>query len=94
MEMTSRQILAALSKNPEIKEKRHYVRPILDMADFVKFAKVNPLPDDNIISYENACKFVEETKPVLVEQEDTTQSDNNGKKSNKPSKKVKKGGKQ
>ena len=34
------------------------------MADFVKFAKVRPLPADNIASYDNAVKFVEETKPV------------------------------
>lgn len=64
MEMTSRQILAGLSKNEELKDKRHYFRQILDMADFVKFAKVRPLPADNIASYDNAVKFVEETKPV------------------------------
>ena len=64
MEMTSRQILASLSKNPELKDKRPYFRQILDMADFVKFAKVRPLPEDNIASYENAVRFVEETKPV------------------------------
>jgi hypothetical protein len=92
MEMTSRQILAALSKNPEIKDKRHYVRPILDMADFVKFAKVNPLPDDNVISYENACKFVEETKPLPVEQDEVaTEADKKKKPLNKKSV-AKKGG--
>lgn len=67
MEMTSRQILSSLSRNPEIKDKRSYVRQILDMADFVKFAKVRPLPDDNVASYDNAVRFVEETKPVVVE---------------------------
>ena len=50
MEMTSRQILAGLYKNEELKDKRHYFRQILDMADFVKFAKVRPLPADNIAS--------------------------------------------
>lgn len=69
MEMTSRQILASLSKNPEIKEKRSYMRQILDMADFVKFAKVRPLPDDNVASYNNALRFVEETKPVETSEE-------------------------
>lgn len=34
------------------------------MADFVKFAKVRPLPDDNVASYDNALRFVEETKPL------------------------------
>lgn len=36
------------------------------MADFVKFAKVRPLPEDNIASYDDAMRFVEETKPAPV----------------------------
>lgn len=64
VEMTSRQILSALSKNDELKDKRQYFRQILDMADFVKFAKVRPLPDDNVLAFNNATRFVEETKPV------------------------------
>lgn len=69
IEMTSRQILAALSNNKETKEKKQMIRQILDMADFVKFAKVRPLPADNIQSLENAVKFVEETKPLPVEED-------------------------
>ena len=64
MEMTSRQILSSLSANKDTKEQRPMIRQILNMADFVKFAKVRPLPADNIASYENAVKFVEETRPV------------------------------
>lgn len=66
MEMTSRQILSSLRDNNEIADKREYFRQILNMADFVKFAKVRPLPDDNIKAFDNALKFVEETKPVEV----------------------------
>lgn len=69
VEMTSRQILACLSKNPELHDKRSYFRQILDMADFVKFAKVRPLPDDNVLAFDNAMRFVEETKPVPVAEE-------------------------
>lgn len=61
MEMTSRQIMDSLKGNPLVKEKRDYMRRILDIADFVKFAKVRPLPADNIKAYENAVSFVEET---------------------------------
>ncbi len=64
MEMTSRQILGSLKNNKETKDKREYIRQIVNMADFVKFAKVRPLPEDNIASYDNAVKFVEETKPL------------------------------
>lgn len=66
MEMTSKQIMHALHNNRETYSKRGYVRQIVDMADFVKFAKVRPLPIDNVASFDNAMKFVEETKPLPV----------------------------
>lgn len=67
MEMTSREIMDHLY-NSNVKDKRDYVRQILSVADFVKFAKVRPLPADNIAAYDNAVKFVEETKPEPEEQ--------------------------
>lgn len=79
-EMTSRQILGALGKNPETKDKRVYFRAILNMADFVKFAKVRPLPDDNIASYDNAVRFVQETKPVELPEETENGQESQGKK--------------
>lgn len=72
MEMTSRQILASLRANKEIADKREYFRQILSMADFVKFAKVRPLPDDNVKAYDNALRFVQETKPVENPVQDET----------------------
>ena len=39
------------------------LRDILEMADFVKFAKMRPLPDDNEQVMRYAENFVEETKP-------------------------------
>lgn len=64
MEMTTRQIIQKLSANPEVKEKKEYMREILDMADFVKFAKATPLAEDNVRAYDKALSFVEETKPA------------------------------
>lgn len=64
MEMTSRQIMDTLRTNNDIRDKRQYVRMILDIADFVKFAKVRPLPDDNIQAFDNAVRFVKETVPA------------------------------
>lgn len=66
MEMTSREIIEHLYDS-DVKDKRDYVRQILNVADFVKFAKVRPLPADNIAAYDNAVKFVEETKPLPEE---------------------------
>ncbi len=72
MEMTSRQILASLNAREDLKDKRNYFRQILNMADFVKFAKVRPLPDDNVEAFDNAYKFVEETKPQPLSEEQNT----------------------
>lgn len=63
MEMTSEQILDTLSKQEDVKTQKDYVRQILNIADFVKFAQFRPLPDDNIEAFTNAVRFVEETKP-------------------------------
>ena len=92
MEMTSRQIMASLKKNPETKDKRAYFRQILDMADFVKFAKVRPLPDDNIAAYDSAVRFVEETKPVEPDPEENPDPKVDKKKKKGKSKKTRKGG--
>lgn len=92
MEMTTREIMDHLY-NSDVKDKRDYMRQILNVADFVKFAKVRPLPADNIAAYENAVKFVEETKPVPEEkQEDGASLDNQANGSVDSS--SKKGGKQ
>lgn len=61
MEMTTNQIMSTLADQTDVKDKRAYVRKILAMADFVKFAKVRPLPSDNVEAFENAVNFVNET---------------------------------
>ena len=47
----------------------HYIHELLEISDFVKFAKVKPTTDENVKAYNNAFSFVEETKPV-IENED------------------------
>lgn len=63
MEMTSSQIMAALRSNQETKLLNKQMKEILEMADFVKFAKLKPGPDDNESAMRNAVTFVEETRP-------------------------------
>lgn len=58
------------------------MRQILDVADFVKFAKMRPLTSDSIQSFENAMRFIEETKPVIVAEE-TESDDKKGKEGDK-----------
>lgn len=76
MEMTTREIMDCLYDS-DVKDKRDYVRQILYVADFVKFAKVRPLPADNVAAYDNAVKFVEETKPVPMVVELGSSTDGN-----------------
>lgn len=64
MEMTSTQIMQQLRSNEDTKTSAPVMKQILEMADFVKFAKVRPLPDDNQKAFNNAVTFVENTKPV------------------------------
>ena len=66
MEMTSSQIIDVLRKNEETMPVNEQLSKILEMADFVKFAKMRPLPEDNEVAYQRALNFVNETKPVAV----------------------------
>lgn len=79
MEMSSTQILASLRNNPETRDNQPRIKQILDLADIVKFAKVRPMPDDNIKSFSTVEQFVEQTKPVPAPEE-AEKADNQTKK--------------
>lgn len=66
MEMTSTQIMNAVQNNPTANVSRQNMKDIINIADFVKFAQVRPLPDDNVASMRAAVRFVEDTRPVEV----------------------------
>ena len=62
MEQTSWEILSALEKQPEVGEAdKARIAELLQTADFVKFAKASPLPDENVRSMETAFSFIENT---------------------------------
>lgn len=69
MEMTSSQILKSLRSNEETRMPEKYMSRVLEIADFVKFAKARPLPEDNAASFRSALQFVEDTKPLQPEPE-------------------------
>lgn len=62
MEMTSGEILVAIKGFHEMDIAYDNLKQILLLADFVKFAKYNPLPDENELSMMNAYLFVNDTK--------------------------------
>ena len=69
MEMTTYDIITSLKiKTIEVEELKR-LEQILTLADMVKFAKYNPLPDEHDTSLKNAVAFVEKTIPEIVVEE-------------------------
>ncbi|MEI6122800.1 MAG: hypothetical protein WCQ95_04160 [Bacteroidota bacterium] len=69
MEMTTYDIITSLKTKVAESEELKKLEHILVLADMVKFAKYNPIPDEHDISMRNAIVFVEDTKPEkLIDQ--------------------------
>ena len=72
MEYTTFETLNAFNKNKLIdSESLKELSDLLVQADFVKFAKASPLPDENEMHFQDAYNFVRRTKPI-------SQIENNG----------------
>lgn len=63
MEMTTPQIKRAVYATVTEKSASAMMNEILEMADYVKFARMRPLPEDNARAFNQAMQFVENTKP-------------------------------
>lgn len=68
LESTTEEIKVILRDVKIKKELKENLIEMLITADFAKFAKLNPLPDQNIRSMDIALDFVEKTKPVEIKQ--------------------------
>ena len=69
MEKTSDEILDELYELAESqKASLSNLKQILSIADLVKFAKYQPLADENQLSFMNAKMFVEQTKKIEIEE--------------------------
>lgn len=66
MEMTSEEILNIFKKEKISDRGLNYLKELLSLSDFVKFAKLIPLEEDNETSFSNAYNFVQQTKPIEV----------------------------
>jgi hypothetical protein len=81
MEKTTFEILEVIRDEEHgNKEIINMLKQILQLSDFVKFAKLHPLPDENDLSMLNAQLFVEKTKciepAVPVQTEESLESEN------------------
>ncbi|MEE4196135.1 MAG: hypothetical protein V2I54_00695 [Bacteroidales bacterium] len=79
LERTSDEILQSLKDSPFYDEQLHgLLKDIFNLSDLVKFAKFKPLPDEHQKCYNDAIRYVDETKLEIVEddQEDPHKTDN------------------
>ena len=72
MEKTSEEILAIIERETDERTVYDTLRQVLRLSDYVKFAKLPPLPDENDESMRNAYLFVNQTKRTEVPQHDGT----------------------
>jgi hypothetical protein len=69
LEMTTDEITTSFKTIEIEEEQKRKLRNILVLADLVKFAKAQPLPNEHDICLDNAFDFVNRTIPVTVEEE-------------------------
>lgn len=70
MEKTSEEILAIIERETDERTVYDTLRQVLRLSDYVKFAKLHPLPDENDESMRNAYLFVNQTKRTEAPQAD------------------------
>jgi hypothetical protein len=70
MEMTSEEIMASLRGVELERDLREALGGMLSLSDLVKFAKYVSTPDEGEESYAAARRFVEQTVPVAVKEEE------------------------
>lgn len=75
MEKTSAEILDSVKGVDEIIPAYEKLEQVLKLADFVKFAKFRPLPDENNLSLMNAYFFVNQTKPIEIPNPEETKEE-------------------
>jgi hypothetical protein len=69
MEQTSEEILTTLTSMPVPGELMDKLRELLSVSDLVKFAKYQPMTDDNDKALATAQEFVNHTKEEITEEE-------------------------
>lgn len=67
-EMTTQQFLTEAMTNDRLKEHADELGRLLELADFVKFARMQALPDENTEAYNIVKGFVESTRPTPEEE--------------------------
>lgn len=75
VEMTTSQIMEQIKHNEEALQVKDQLSEVLEIADYVKFAKMQTLANENEIAFQRTLNFVEQTKPVPVNDDDDETGD-------------------
>lgn len=67
-EMTTQQFLQEASVNPKLQAHAQEFSRLLELADLVKFARMQAMPEENAEAFKIVRDFVEQTKPTAEEQ--------------------------
>ena len=70
MEQTSDEVMSEFRQNKELRDKKEEIKllaDVLQLADLVKFAKWQPLPDECERSFHQVTQFIDQTKEVEPE---------------------------
>ena len=70
MESTTHEILIDLKAVMMEEEHKKELKILLELSDFVKFAKANPIADEHENSLKRAYGFVLSTKPAVINTEE------------------------
>ena len=73
MELTSDEVMTEFRQNKELRDKKEEIKllaDVLQLADLVKFAKWQPLPDECERSFYQVTQFIDKTKEVIIENND------------------------
>ena len=65
LEKTTEEIITSFRSLDIPDDSKLKLKQILTLADIVKFAKINPMPDENELSFSNALDFVNSTIPKI-----------------------------
>lgn len=75
LESVSSELINYLKQYPFDEELVRNMNALFTTADFVKFAKAEPLPDENDWHFKNAYSFVEKTKPAGIESKEENKTE-------------------
>ena len=78
IELTTEEILLRFRRINIAKEIKSQLKQVMILSDMVKFAKENPVAEENELSLMNAIAFVTATMPKEVEEEPTVEQNDGG----------------